>query len=118
MRIQSAGTGLVDGAFFSFLGEPLDVAVDAAGLGVELVLAGALAAGLDPQPAAISASAHTKNTYFFINPPNKFLSWKSDLTNQAGKALPGYLTKLQEISTTWFLKSAATLNETEAISQK
>ena len=55
MRIQSAGTGLVDGAFFSFLGEPLDVAVEAAGLGVELVLAGALAAGLDPQPAATSA---------------------------------------------------------------
>src|ERR1043166_1924509 len=95
MRIQSAGTGLVDGAFFSFLGDAEAVEVDAAGLAGDVPAAGVLAAGLDPQPAPNSARAHTRNTNFFINPPNKCLSWKSDLTNQAGKALPGYLTKLQ-----------------------
>jgi hypothetical protein len=89
MRIQSAGTGLVDGGFFSFFGEPLDVAVDAAGLGVELVLAGVLAAGLDPQPAAPSASAHRNTNFFILNPPNKCLSWKSDLTIKLAKHCPG-----------------------------
>jgi len=102
MRIQSAGTGLVDGAFFStFLGEVLDVAVEADGLAVEL-FAGALAAGLDPQPAAASAKAHKGNRYFFIDPPNKCLSWKSDLTIKLGNDCPGLDGIAGEISVTGF----------------
>jgi hypothetical protein len=86
---------LVDGAFFSALGDAEAVEVDAAGLAGDVLAAGVLAAGLEPQPAAASASAHTKNTNFFINPPNKCLSWKSDLTIKLANLLPGYLTKLQ-----------------------
>src|SRR5436189_1741618 len=93
MRIQSAGTGFVDGAFFSALGEAEAAEVDAAGLAGDEG-AGVLAAGLEPQPAAASANAHTKNAIFFINPPNKCLSWKSDLTIKLA-ALAGVLTKLQ-----------------------
>jgi len=71
IRIQSAGTGLVDGAFFSPLGDAEAVEFDAAGLAGDAV-AGVFAAGLvPPQLAAASANAHTKNTNFFINPPNK-----------------------------------------------
>jgi hypothetical protein len=88
MRIQSAGTGLVDGAFFSVLGDAEAVEVDAAGLAGDEV-AGVLAAGFEPQPAATNVSAHTKNTNFFINPPNKCLSWKSDLTIKLANSCPG-----------------------------
>jgi hypothetical protein len=80
---------LFDGAFFSVLGDAEAVEVDAAGLAGEVVETGVLAAGLEPQPAAASANAHTKNTNFFINPPNKCLSWKSGPEYQAGKLLPG-----------------------------
>jgi|SRR5215831_5899571 len=97
MRIQSAGTGLLDGAFFSALGEALVLAelVDAAGLGVALVVLGAFAAGLEPQPAATSVSAHTESRYFFIDPPNKIFVLEIRPEYQAGKLLPGYLTELQ-----------------------
>src|SRR5689334_12775540 len=91
MRIQSAGTGLADGAFFSFLGEVEAVEVvevDADGFAGD-ELAGVLAAGFEPQPAAVSANAHTRNTNFFIDPPNKCLSWKSDLTIKLANSCPG-----------------------------
>jgi hypothetical protein len=94
MRIQSAGTGLVDGAFFSALGDAEAVEVDAAGLAGDVLAAGVLAAGLEPQPAAASASAHTKNTNFFINPPNKVFVLEIRPDYQAGKPIARVLDEI------------------------
>jgi hypothetical protein len=80
---------LVEGAFFSALGDAEDVEVDAAGLAGDVLVAGVLAAGLEPQPAAASANAHTKNVNFFINPPNKLFVLEIRPDYQAGKRLPG-----------------------------
>jgi hypothetical protein len=98
MRIQSAGTGLVEGAFFSALGDAEAVEVDEAGLAAgEVPAAGVLAVGLasPPQLAVASASAHTKNKYFFIKSSEQSLSWKSGPDYQAGKPFARVLTKLQ-----------------------
>jgi hypothetical protein len=87
---------LVDGAFFSALGDAEAVEVDAAGLAAgDVLAAGVLAAGLVPQPAATnSASAHTKNTNFFINPPNKVFVLEIRPGYQAGKPIARVLDEI------------------------
>jgi len=89
MRIQSAGTGLVAGAFFSVLGEAaaVEFEFEAAGLAGD-ELAGVLAAGFEPQPAATSTNAHTRNNNFFIDPPNKIFVLEIRPEYQAGKSCP------------------------------
>jgi hypothetical protein len=119
MRTQSAGTGLVDGAFFSAFGAELAVVVDvdAAGLGVAAV-DGVLAAGFCEQPPATSADAHNTNTNFFIDPPNKYCFGNNPGDYQAGKLQRGHLTSFLGESPQLISKSAATLNEKRTISQK
>jgi len=49
---------------------------------------------IEPQPAATNISAHTKNTNFFINPPNKLFVLEIRPDYQAGKPIARVLDEI------------------------
>jgi len=79
MRTQSAGTGFVDGAFFSVFAAPAAGEVLAAG---EDEAGAVFAAGFCEQPAATSAIAPNRNRNFFIDPPGFFVCLGKNLSSK------------------------------------